>query len=113
MTPQKETMQKVLQKIQQYDKIVISRHKRPDGDAIGSTKGLCGMLKLSFPQKDIRLVNGDSSNYLAFLGGEDKPVDTDFYKDALLIVIDTATEDRISNPNYKLAKEIVKIDHHR
>ena len=112
MTPQKETMQKVLQKIQQYDKIVISRHKRPDGDAIGSTKGLCGMLKLSFPQKDIRLVNGDSSNYLAFLGGEDKPVDTDFYKDALLIVIDTATEDRISNPNYKLAKEIVKIDHH-
>ena len=34
------------------------------------------------------------------------------YADALLIVIDTGTRDRISNSKFRLAKEIVKIDHH-
>ncbi len=112
MTEQLIKMQQVLDKIEQYDKIIISRHKRPDGDAIGSTKGLRGILKLTYPDKDIRLVNSDGSDYLAFLGGEDSAPDDSFYKDALCIIIDTATEDRISNPKYSLAKEILKIDHH-
>ncbi|MCM1289929.1 MAG: bifunctional oligoribonuclease/PAP phosphatase NrnA [Corallococcus sp.] len=112
MTEQKETMKKILDKIEQYDKIVIARHKRPDGDAIGSTLGLRGILRLTYPKKDVRLINGDMSDYLAFLGGEDEPVEDEWYKDALMIVVDTATLDRISNPNAHLAKEIVKIDHH-
>lgn len=112
MATQLETMQKILQKIEQYDKIVITRHLRPDGDAIGSTKGLRGILKLTYPEKDIRLLNRDASDYLAFLGGEDEPVSEDFYREALLIVIDTATADRVSNPNLALAKEVIKIDHH-
>ncbi len=112
MSTQLETMQQILQKIEQNDKIVITRHFRPDGDAIGSTKGLRGILKLTYPEKDIRLLTEDSSEYLAFLGGEDEPVDDDFYHDALLIVIDTATSDRVSNSHLDVAKEVVKIDHH-
>ncbi|MCM1043523.1 MAG: bifunctional oligoribonuclease/PAP phosphatase NrnA [Corallococcus sp.] len=108
----KEIMQKVLDKIEQYDKIVITRHMRPDGDAIGSSKGLRGMLKLTYPQKDIRLINEDYSDYLAFLGGEDEPFADEDYKDALVIVLDTATAERISNKKYSLAKELLKIDHH-
>ena len=107
-----EAEKAVLEKIKQYDKIVISRHIRPDGDAIGSTKGLCTSLRLSFPQKDIRVINDDGSEYLAFLGPEDQPVCDDFYKDALALVLDTATLDRASNNKLNLAKEIVKIDHH-
>ena len=107
-----EAEKAVLEKIKQYDKIVISRHIRPDGDAIGSTKGLCTSLRLSFPQKDIRVINDDGSEYLAFLGPEDQPVCDDFYKDALALVLDTATLDRASNSKLNLAKEIVKIDHH-
>ena len=107
-----EAEKAVLEKIKQYDKIVISRHIRPDGDAIGSTKGLCTSLRLSFPQKDIRVINDDGSEYLAFLGPEDQPVCNDFYKDALALVLDTATLDRASNSKLNLAKEIVKIDHH-
>ncbi len=109
---QLQTMQKILDKIEQYDKIVISRHLRPDGDAIGSTKGLKGILKLTYPEKDVRLVNSDGSDYLAFLGGEDAQPDDEWYRDALQIVVDTATEDRISNKKHSLAKEIIKIDHH-
>ena len=107
-----EAEKAVLEKIKQYDKIVISRHIRPDGDAIGSTKGLCTSLRLSFPQKDIRVINDDGSEYLAFLGPEDQPACDDFYKDALALVLDTATLDRASNSKLNLAKEIVKIDHH-
>ena len=58
------------------------------------------------------VINEDSSEYLAFLGGEDAPIADEKYSDALVIVCDTATTDRISNKKFSLAKEIVKIDHH-
>lgn len=112
MTEQLQTMRAVLEKIKQYNRIIITRHMRPDGDAIGSTKGLARMLRLSFPQKEIYIQTDDGSDYLAFLGKDDDPVSPKLYRDALLIVIDTATADRISNANFRLAKEIVKIDHH-
>ena len=112
MTDNFEIKKKILDKINQYDRIIITRHFRPDGDAIGSTKGLAGILKLSFPQKEVYVLNEDSSQYLAFLGGEDAPIDDEKYADALVIVCDTATTDRISNKKYALGKELIKIDHH-
>ena len=66
-----EVAREVLNKIKEYDRIIIFRHFRPDGDAIGSTKGLRRILQLSFPEKEIVLQNCDFSDYLAFLGGED------------------------------------------
>ena len=107
----KAIKKQILDKIESYNTIIVSRHIRPDGDAIGSTKGLVKILRDTYPQKSIYLVNDDYSDYLAFLGGEDT-VSDEVYDGALLIVIDTGTEDRISNKNYKKAKEIIKIDHH-
>lgn len=101
----------ILKKIESYKTIIVSRHIRPDGDAIGSTKGLVKLLRDTYPDKKIYLVNEDYSDYLAFLGGEDYASE-DIYENALQIVLDTGTEDRISNSNYKKAKEIIKIDHH-
>lgn len=112
MTDNFATKKAILDKIKAYDKIIITRHFRPDGDAIGSTKGLQRILALTYPQKRVLLINQDSSDYLAFLGGEDKPISDEEYKDALVIVCDTATTDRISNKKFSLGKEIVKIDHH-
>ena len=107
-----EIKRQILDKIKENDKIIIFRHFRPDGDAVGSTKGLYGILKLSFPEKDIRLINSDYSDYVAFLGGEDEKVEDGFYVDALGIVVDTATSARISNKKFSLCREIIKIDHH-
>lgn len=107
-----EIKKKILQKIKEYDKIIISRHIRPDGDCIGGTKGLKAILELTYPEKHIYLVNSDYSEYLAFLGGEDEQFEDEFYKDALVIVLDTASTDRISNKKYNLGKELIKIDHH-
>ena len=107
-----ERKRAILGKIKEYDRIIVFRHKRPDGDAVGSTKGLREILRLTYPEKDIRLLNCDYSDYVAFLGGEDEPVEDAFYGAALGIVIDTATTERISNPKYALCRELIKIDHH-
>jgi len=102
----------VLNTIKEFNKIIIFRHFRPDGDAIGSTKGLQRILQLSFPEKEIILQNCDFSDYLSFLGNEDALHDDEFYKDALGIVLDTATAARISNQKFALCKKLIKIDHH-
>ena len=107
-----EMMNKILSKIEEYQRIILFRHKRPDGDAVGSTKGLREILRLTFPEKEIYLINDDFAQFTAFLGDEDAPIADELYADALAIVLDTGTEDRISNQKYKLCREIVKIDHH-
>ncbi|MBE7100733.1 MAG: bifunctional oligoribonuclease/PAP phosphatase NrnA [Clostridiales bacterium] len=107
-----DNMKKVLDKIKENQKIIIFRHFRPDGDAVGSTKGLQAILKATYPEKEIYLQNADFSNYLAFLGKEDEPLPNEAYADALGIVLDTATQERISNKKYELCKELIKIDHH-
>lgn len=108
----KELMSAVLEKIKEYDRIFIFRHIRPDGDCVGSSKGLCEILRLSFPEKDVRVVDWQKCDYLAFLDIEEESVDDSLYADALAIVIDTATSERISNQKFSLCREVVKIDHH-
>ena len=107
-----ENMTTILNKIKEYNKIIIFRHFRPDGDAIGSTKGLQRILRLTYPEKTILLINDDYADYLAFLGGEDEKIADGEYADALGLVLDTGTEKRISNQKYKLCREVIKIDHH-
>ena len=107
-----EKKQAILQKIKEYDQIMIFRHFRPDGDCVGASRGLKTILQLSFPEKEILLVDSEKSDYLAFLGEDDAPVADEVYASALGIVVDTANTDRISNKKFSLCKELVKIDHH-
>lgn len=106
-----EIKRKILDKIEEYQTIVVSRHIRPDGDAYGSCKGLATLLRNTYPKKAIYVVNEDFSDALAFTGGEDT-VDESIYENALCIVTDTAVSDRVSNSNFCKAKEVIKIDHH-
>lgn len=103
---------KILDKIEEYDSIVIGRHFRPDGDAIGSTKGLERILKLTYPEKRIYLASSDYSDYLSFLGGDDGEIPQEIISSSLVLILDTATLDRISYKKLVSAKEIIKIDHH-
>ncbi len=108
----KEIKIKILEKIKEYDKIFLFRHVRNDGDCVGATKGLKRILQLTFPEKQIYLIDDDKAEYLEFLGPDDEAVDDSEYTDALGIVIDTASEARISNKKYTLCRELIKIDHH-
>ncbi len=107
-----EAMSRILEKIEEYSRIIIFRHVRPDCDAVGSSKGLRDILRLSYPQKEIFVINTDRSEKTAFLGEEDQQLDDLLYRDALGIAVDSATPDRIANPKYRLCRELIKIDHH-
>ena len=107
-----EVMQTILQKIKDYDRIMIFRHIRNDGDCVGATKGLKSIIHATWPEKEVYLIDADTSKYLEFMGPEDEEVSDEVYESALGIVLDTASEDRISNKKYKLCKELIKIDHH-
>ena len=102
----------ILNKIKEYDSIVIGRHFRPDGDAVGSTMGLGRIISLTFPEKKVYLSNNDKSDYMAFLGDTSESVSEEIIKNSLVIIIDTATEDRVSDNRILNGKEVVKIDHH-
>ncbi len=103
-------MTKILNRIKKYETIIIHGHKRPDGDCYGSQFGLKNIIKESFPNKKVYVV-GERSAFVDFVGTIDV-ISDETYKGALSIVVDTAVEDRISDPRYKLGKEIIKIDHH-
>ena len=107
-----DVKKQIFEKILQYDTIIISRHKRPDGDASGATMGLAEILRVSFPDKRIFLDNEDYAEYTAFLGDEGPHPSDEDYENALVIVVDTGTIDRVSNTRVEKGREIVKIDHH-
>ncbi len=102
----------ILEKIKAYDRILIFRHTRIDGDCVGATKGMKAIIKATWPQKEVYIIDGEHSDYLAFLGPDDAPIPQEQYADALAIVIDVGNADRISNQQYSLCREIIKIDHH-
>lgn len=100
----------VINKIKEYDTIIIHRHYQPDGDALGSQIGLKAILVDNFPNKKIYAV-GDTTARLDFIGEMDI-IDDDCYKDALIIILDSSTEDMIHDQRYKTGKFKIKIDHH-
>lgn len=102
---------KILEKIKEYKRIIIHRHIRPDGDCIGSQMGLKHLLKNTFKDKEIYAVGDDLPEYLKYLGSSDLIPD-EYYSDALVIVVDTATPNRICDERWETGKEIIKIDHH-
>jgi bifunctional oligoribonuclease and PAP phosphatase NrnA len=100
----------ILQEIQAYEKIIIHRHVRPDPDALGSQGGLAEIIKASYPKKTVKIV-GDSDPSLQFLNEMDE-VEDSFYDGALVIVCDTANQERISDARYTRGEKLIKIDHH-
>ena len=108
----REIMTAVLDKIKEYNKIILFRHIRPDGDCVGSTNGLRELIRASFPEKEVYIADWQKCDYLAFLNDAASEIDESVYADALAIVLDTATQERISNQKFTLCREIIKIDHH-
>lgn len=99
------------------ERIALSAHVNPDGDAMGSMLGLFLFLKKM--KKEVYIIrNSDFPNYLNFLPGKD------FYNDNyqkfksndfdLFIALDLSTLDRLKNASkYFLdAQKKIVIDHH-
>lgn len=104
--------EKVLQAIREYDKIIIHRHNRPDGDAMGSQVGLKNIIKENFPHKQVWVV-GDEPRFFGFM--EDSVMDEipdSTYEGALAVILDCGSRHLISDGRYTLAAKTVRIDHH-
>ena len=104
--------QTILEKIKAYSRIMIFRHIRIDGDCVGASKGLKDIILSTWPDKEVYIIDDQTSDYLAFLGPDDAPMEDDAYRAALGIVVDSGSADRISNPRWALCRELIKIDHH-
>ena len=107
-----EIKKQILDKMAEYRRINLFRHVRNDGDCVGATKGLKEILRLTWPEKEVYVIDAETAKYLEFMGPEDEELPDEMYADALGIVLDTASESRISNKKYTLCREVIKIDHH-
>lgn len=100
----------ILEKIKEYDTIIIHRHMKPDPDALGSQVGLKALLKHHFPEKTIKAVGFDEPT-LTWMAEMDLVQDS-AYQGALVIVCDTANTARIDDKRYSQGDFLIKIDHH-
>ena len=64
--------EKILELIKAHKRIIIHRHKNPDGDALGSQIGLYHIIKDSFAHKEVFMV-GDMTPRYAFMA--ERPMD--------------------------------------
>ena len=100
----------IIDKIEQYDHVVIHRHVRPDPDAYGSQMGLAEIIRHNYPTKKVYVV-GEHDPSLSFLG-HPEVIEDKIFEGALIIVTDTANTVRIDDQRYVNGTELIKIDHH-
>ncbi len=102
----------ILAKIKAYDTVILHRHSKPDGDALGSQLGLKHILQENFPEKTVYAV-GDDPRFFGFM--DDSTMDEipdSVYENALAVILDCGSSALISDNRYSMAKEAARIDHH-
>ena len=72
----KPVMKQIFDKIQDAETIMLFRHRRIDGDCLGATKGMKGLIQCTWPEKKVYLIDDEKSEYLpldelAEIGGEE------------------------------------------
>ena len=98
----------VVNKIKEYDTIVIARHIGVDPDALCSQLALRDAIRLTYPDKKVLAIGTGSSKFLHF-GKLDK---MEKVENALLIVTDTPDQRRVDSLNFMDGNYSIKIDHH-
>lgn len=102
----------ILELIHSYDTIILHRHSRPDGDAIGSQVGLKYLLRENFPEKTVYMV-GDKPDIYGFIDGAVMDeIDDSLYENALAIVLDCGGANMVSDDRYTRAAATARLDHH-
>lgn len=104
--------EQILADIRSYDRIIIHRHKSPDGDAIGSQVGLANIIRVNFPGKEVFTVGDEAGRYSFMDESVMDDVSDAMYEGALAIVLDTSAAALISDDRYTKAARTARIDHH-
>ena len=102
----------IVKEIAAFDTIIIHRHNKPDGDAMGSQIGPKHIIQTNFPEKKVYVV-GDDPKFYAFM--DDTQMDEipdSTYEGALAVILDCGATHLICDDRYKLASRTVRMDHH-
>lgn len=107
---------KIVEKIKQYDKITIFNHSNIDGDSWSCSYGLLLAIRKKFPRKQVFWFadESDLAHHFPWLPYDKNVVTNEVTADSLVIIGDTASE--IKLPFYsemKKGAEIACFDHHR
>ncbi len=104
--------EEIIREIEKYDKIIIHRHSNPDGDAIGSQIGLKTVIAENFPEKKVYAVGDDPKRYSFIEDSTPDMIEDSEYENALVIILDSAVPNLVSDKRYTLAEKTLRIDHH-
>ena len=102
----------ILRLIEAYPRIIIHRHKNPDGDALGSQLGLFHILRDSYPEKSVYMVGDMTPRYAFMVDREMDELSDEDFSGALSIVLDTSAKTLICDDRYTLASASARMDHH-
>ena len=98
----------IVNKIKEYDSIIIGRHIGVDPDALCSQLALRDAIRLTYPDKKVIAIGTGSSKFL-HLGKLDK---LEKLENALIIVTDTPDQKRVDSVDFSQGSYSIKIDHH-
>ena len=102
----------IISLIEQYDTIIIHRHTKPDGDAIGSQVGLANLIRDNYPEKKVYIVGDEAGRYAFVKGSTPDEIPDETYYGALAILLDMSAKFLVSDTRYTLADKTARIDHH-
>ncbi len=104
--------EKIVEKIREYDTVVIHRHANPDGDALGSQIGLAWIIRDNFTGKKVYTV-GDINERFSFMeGSTPDEIPDGVYENAMAIILDSAAKSLVSDRRFEKAAYTARIDHH-
>lgn len=104
--------EKIYSLIEKYPRIILHRHKNPDGDALGAQLGLKQILMANYPEKEILAVGDMTPRYAFMVNIPMDEIADSAYSGALAIILDTSAKALISDDRYTLADATARIDHH-
>src|SRR5210317_1268921 len=102
--------QSLWQQLQAYENVILIPHIYPDGDALGSTFGLQGLLQSYSTKQRVRVV-GEHIQGTDWMGSFDVIPDDHWAKSAV-VFLDTANKELVYSPNAFNASSTLLIDHH-
>ena len=117
LKPFQKGIRKLFEKIEEFDRIVVYRHNKPDYDALGTQLGLVEFLKDNYPRKEIHFVGDDHVSLTGRCFRKMEVLEEEWFKKPFLaIFVDTSTFDRVGLgsefESFKKAAYQIKIDHH-
>lgn len=104
---------KFFKMIEEFDRIAIFRHEKPDPDALGSQMGLYHFIKDNWPNKEVIYIGDNIVGLTERCFPKMMEVEPSWFeKEFLGIILDLSDLTRIAGEIAAKATKLIKVDHH-